>query len=255
MKTAAMLAVFATPAIAANLENPLYLPSAGEVYSKTGAGVMYKITDATDAMIAKDHDGATEFPIWRAVEELGYGITDRLSVNGQFGYTYNGDIDRQGLHLGRLGLTYRVLADADNLVWDVYADAHLGGVSKMTGTYGVNGFTYDNYTTGQYGAFVGTKFGKTWDKLTGAAYAEIGYYLPNDNTDIGIKLPAGSLAGMGYPLAVNGGAVATMDSFIDCCMESCLACRYVTANRQKITANNLRFFIIIYFSGNKDSGN
>ena len=72
LKAAVALSVFAAPAYAANLENPLYMPSQGSAYSKTSAGVMYKIADDTAAMKAKDHDGATEFPIWRLHEELGY---------------------------------------------------------------------------------------------------------------------------------------------------------------------------------------
>ena len=36
---AAALSVLSAPALAANMENPLYLPGAGQLYSKTGAGV------------------------------------------------------------------------------------------------------------------------------------------------------------------------------------------------------------------------
>ncbi|MDR0364828.1 MAG: hypothetical protein LBH92_07430, partial [Bacteroidales bacterium] len=97
-KIAAALAVLATPAMAANMENPLYMPKAGEVYSKTGVGLMYKVADDSLAMKAKKHDGATEFPIWRVAENIGYGITDRITVRGAFGYTHDGDIDRQGMH-------------------------------------------------------------------------------------------------------------------------------------------------------------
>ena len=64
LKLAVAASVLATPAMAANLENPLYLPESGDFYSKTGAGVMYKVTDDTDANKLKDHAGATEFPIW-----------------------------------------------------------------------------------------------------------------------------------------------------------------------------------------------
>jgi len=210
---ALIIAAAGTPALAANLENPLYLPKGGEVYSKTGFGVMYKTADGTEAQLDKvpSHAGVEEFPIWRATEEFGYGIIDGLAVVGQFGYTYNGDIERKGLHLGRLGLAYRVMADASELVWDVYADAHLGGVSKMTGVLNIpGGFNYDNYTTGQYGAFIGTKVGKTWDKLTGMAYAELGYYLPSDNTKIDFEAQSGTLLG-----SIKGDAVAKMGSFLD----------------------------------------
>ena len=109
LKIAAALSVLSAPAFAANMENPLYLPGAGQLYSKTGAGVMYKVTDNTDAQIAKGHNGATEFPIYRVSEDIGYGITDRLMVRGQFGWTQNDDINRKGLHLGRLGLNLSLI--------------------------------------------------------------------------------------------------------------------------------------------------
>jgi hypothetical protein len=159
---------------------------------------MYKVTDGTKAMKAKHHDGATEFPVWRALEELGVGITDRLTVRGQFGYTHDGDIDRKGMHVGRLGLDYRVFDGnaTDGWVWDVYADAHLGGISKMTGTYtvlinGVNdnrstGFSYDNYSNGRGGFYAGTQFGKTWGKFSGAVFAEILQTFGNDNNEIDV---------------------------------------------------------------------
>jgi hypothetical protein len=182
--------------------------------------MMYKKTDATAAQIGAGHAGAIEFPIFRGSEELGYGITDRLTVLGQVGYTYNGDIDRQGLHLGRLGLNYRILdgLETDGFVWDMYADAHLGGASKMTGKYGMvsptaMGFSYDNYSTGQYGAWLGTKVGKTWGDLTGMLYAEAAYYFADNNTEIDVELPAGAAAP--YPGAVAGTAIADMKSFTD----------------------------------------
>jgi hypothetical protein len=205
----ALAALVSTPAIAAqNLENPLYLPKAGDVYSKTGVGVMYKVADDTTAQKLKNHDGATEFPIWRVQEDLGYGITDRLAVQGSFGYTHDGDIDRKGLHLGRVGLIYRILAETQPFVLDVYADAHVGGISKMTGKYATNGFTYDNYGTGQYGAWAGFRAGKTWDKLTGSVFAEVGHYFANDNTELKVDLtPVNS--------ALIGDAVAKIKSATD----------------------------------------
>lgn len=211
LSLAVIAAVFAAPAFAANLENPLYIPKKGDFYSKTGVGVMGKITDDTPAQIAKGHDGESEFPILRINEDLGYGITDALSVYAQLGYTYNDDINRKGLHNGRLGLNYRVLSDAGQLAWDVYADAHLGGLSKMTGTFADNGFTYDNYGTGQYGVYVGTKIGKTWDKITGALYAEVGRMLSNDNTEIAID----TLYMPPLSTTFTGTGVAKIKSFTD----------------------------------------
>ncbi len=187
MKVAIAASVLAAPAFAANMENPLYIPTTGEIYSKTSVGLMLKVADDSLAHQAKGHAGETEFPIYRATEEIGYGITDRLSVNGTFGYTHDGDIDRKGMHVGRIGLNYRVMENPSNLVWDVYADAHLGGVSAMEGDFTATGFKYDNYSNGRWGFYVGSKVGKTWDKFTGALFAEVLHTFGNDNNEIGIS--------------------------------------------------------------------
>ena len=207
VKTAVAMAVLATPAIAAgNLENPLYLPSAGEVYSKLGAGLMYKKADDSEAMRNKDHAFAEEFPIGRFYGDLGFGITDRVAIRGSFAWTQDNDIDRKGMNAGRIGLVGRVFdgKSTDGIVWDVYADAHLGGVSKMTGSYTPEGFKYDNYSNGRWGAFVGTSVGKTWDKLTVAAFAEILPTIGNSNNDIDVTpIKAEAAAGLA---GVPGGA-------------------------------------------------
>lgn len=183
LKAAVALSVFAAPAYAANLENPLYMPKQGSAYSKTSAGVMYKITDDAAAMKLKEHDGATEFPIWRLHEELGYGILDNLEAYAKFGYTHDGDIDRKGMHLGRAGLKYRAL-EMSGYVWDLYADAQLGGISEMSGAYTATGFDYDNYSNGRWGFHVGTQFGKQFDKFSVAAFAEVLRTFGNDNNSI-----------------------------------------------------------------------
>ncbi|MDW2995811.1 MAG: hypothetical protein R8M71_02510 [Alphaproteobacteria bacterium] len=185
LKAAVALSVFAAPAYAANLENPLYMPTQGSVYSKTSAGVMYKIADDTAAMKAKNHDGATEFPIWRLHEELGYGILDNLEAYAKFGYTHDGDIDRKGMHLGRAGLKYRAL-EMSGYVWDLYADAQLGGISEMSGAYTATGFDYDNYSNGRWGFHVGTQFGKQFEKFSVAAFAEVLRTFGNDNNSIDV---------------------------------------------------------------------
>ncbi len=186
LKAAVALSVFAAPAYAANLENPLYMPSQGSVYSKTSAGVMYKIADDTQAMIDKKHAGATEFPIWRLHEELGYGILDNLEAYAKFGYTHDDDINRKGMHLGRAGLKYRAL-EMSGYVWDLYADAQLGGISEMSGAYTATGFDYDNYSNGRWGFHVGTQFGKQFDKFSVAAFAEVLRTFGNDNNSIDIS--------------------------------------------------------------------
>ena len=187
LKAAVALSVLAAPAYAANLENPLYMPKQGAVYSKTSVGVMYKKADHTEAQQQKGHAGATEFPIWRAHEELGYGILDDLELYGKFGYTHDSDIDRKGMHLGRAGLKYRALTTEGGFVWDMFADMHFGGVSAMSGSYAANGFTYDNYSNGRWGFHLGTQFGQTWDKLSVAAFAELLHTFGNDNNEIKIN--------------------------------------------------------------------
>ena len=187
LKAAIALSVLAVPAYAANLENPLYMPKQGAVYSKTSVGVMYKKTDHTQAQQDKGHAGATEFPIWRAHEELGYGILDDLELYGKFGYTHDGDIDRKGMHLGRAGLKYRALTTPGGFVWDMFADVHFGGVSAMSGTLESNGFSYDNYSNGRWGFHLGTQFGQTWDKFSVAAFAELLHTFGNDNNEIKVN--------------------------------------------------------------------
>ncbi len=197
LKMAMLATLVITPAFAdgqvatlRNMENPLYLPTEGEVYSKLGFGVMYKITDDNDAQHKLFHDGEEEFPIWRPTFELGYGITDRWAVHGQIGYTHNRDIKRYGFHLGRLGTTFR-LVNFDGWVWDFYGDLHMGGIEKMKGSLVDNGagltFNYDNYSNGRWGYHVGTKFGKVWEKWTTSAYFELLRTHGNHNNEIDLS--------------------------------------------------------------------
>ena len=206
LKLAAAATLFATPALAAvpNLENPLYAPTAGEVYGKLGVGVMYKKANDNQAMQDKGLVGETEFPIWRGNANIGVGITDFLSVRGKFAYTHDGDIDRAGMNDGRLGLNFRAseFLPTDGWVWDIYADAHLGGISEMKAQaiptvytpaqlvanpkLSPLTFSYDNYSNGRWGAWAGTQVGKTFDKVTVAAFAEVLRTFGNDNNTIEI---------------------------------------------------------------------
>ena len=191
--------VVSTGAFAAtsNMENPLYLPKAGEVYTKTGAAIMYKTVEGTAATERKGLSGNLEFPVWRFTEDLGYGITDRLDIHGRFGYTKDGEIDRKGMHRGRLGMTFRALTEESPIVWDLYADAYLSGLTPMKGTYTANGFNYANYSNGRWGAIAGTRFGKTWDKFTLGAHVEYLQTFGNHNNKITIAHP--TLLGAGFP--------------------------------------------------------
>ncbi len=184
-------AAMTTSALAANMENPLFLPSAGNVYSKTSIGLMLKVTDSTENQQLRNHDGATEFPIWRPVQELGVGITDRWAVHGIMGYTYDGDINRKGFHLGRLGTTYRVIDSLDGYVWDIYGDLHMGGIEKMKGSLSLTEsgkavFNYANYSNGRWGAHLGTKFGRRWSDLTASAFVEVLRTWGNHNNEINV---------------------------------------------------------------------
>ena len=194
---ATMMTTGAMASVTKNMENPLYIPTAGQFYSKTGAGLMYKKADHTEALQKKSHAGDPEFPVWRLAEDFGYGISDSLSTYISLGYTHNGDIDRKGMHRGRLGLNYRVIETPENLVWDIYGEAYLSGVSPMKGSYSATGFQYDNFSNGRWGAVAGTKFGKRWSKLTTSIFAEYLQTFGNHNNEIDVS--AMGLSAIGFP--------------------------------------------------------
>ncbi|MCL2331339.1 MAG: hypothetical protein FWC61_02220 [Proteobacteria bacterium] len=213
IKLAIAALLVSAPAVAnaapVNLENPLYLPGAGNVYSKTSAGVMYKTLENNLINKYNGTIGDAQFPIWRVREQLGVGITDRFAVQGAFGYTANPDGDRNGMSEGRVGLIYRLLQDNAPFVLDIYADAHLGGVTpmKMDAMNNKNpatgiGFHYNNYTTGQYGVFGGMRVGHTFEnKVTFGLFSEFLYTLPGDNTRI-TTTGLTNIAGLPYPMSV-----------------------------------------------------
>lgn len=189
-------AMVATSAMAANMENPLFIPRAGQFASKTGFGLMYKKADHTDAMKLKGREGATEFPVWRFTEDFGYGFTDRLSAYISLGWTQNNDIERKGMHRGRAGLNYRVVETWDNFVWDLYGEGYLSGITPMKGSYDTDGFTYKNFSNGRWGAILGARVGKTWNKFTASLFAEYLQTFGNHNNKI--KLKRFDLTEMGY---------------------------------------------------------
>ncbi|MCQ2599063.1 MAG: hypothetical protein MJ187_01645 [Alphaproteobacteria bacterium] len=229
VKMAVAASMLATPAMAnasvlKNMENPLYMPDAHGVYSKLTNGVMLKVADSSEAHKDKHHDGATEFPIIRIQEELGYGITDRWMAHFSAQYTHDDDISRTGLSGGRLGTTYRMFTPEHNNGWtvDVYGDLHLGGLGEMRGQYNISGdettakstfakakmagmsdedaaesglkasllkasgvIDYDNYSNGMWGYHVGTKFGRVWnDRFTTSAFVEVLRTFGDDNSRI-----------------------------------------------------------------------
>jgi hypothetical protein len=180
--------VMTSGAIAANMESPLYMPKNNELYVKAAAAMMAKTVEGTQATDAKGAAGNLEFPVWRFFGDFGYGITDRLDVHGHFGYTKDGEIDRKGMHRGRMGLMYRVLTEEQSsFVLDLYTDAYLSGVSPMKGTYTKTGFNFSNYSNGRWGAIVGTRFGKTLGDWTLGAHIEYLQTFGNHNNKIGIE--------------------------------------------------------------------
>ena len=184
---AATASVVSTGAFAAsNMENPLYMPQNREVYLKTGAAIMYKTVEGTKATEKKGASGSEEFPVWRFTGDMGYGITDRLDVHGHFGYTKDGEIDRKGMHRGRIGVMFRALTEKYPLVLDLYTDEYLSGITPMKGTYTANGFNFANYSNGRWGAIFGTRLGKTFGDFTVAAHAEYLQTFGNHNNKIGI---------------------------------------------------------------------
>ncbi len=192
---ATMITTGAMASVTKNMENPLYTPKSGEFYSKTGLGLMYKKADHTNAMHAKGTAGDPEFPVYRASEDFGYGFSDSLTGYASFGYTHNGDIDRKGMHRGRLGLNYRVVETLENFVWDIYGEGFLSGVSPMKGSYGADGFTYKNFSNGRWGAVFGTQVGKKWSKLTTSMFVEYLQTFGNHNNEI--ELTQIAVPGMG----------------------------------------------------------
>ena len=186
---AAAITTSAMAGVTTNMENPLFIPKAGQFASKTGLAVMYKVADSTHAMEVKHHDGAVEFPVWRFTEDFSFGITDRLNTYISLGWTQNDDIDRKGMHRGRLGLDYRIIETLDNFVWDMYGEWYLSGVSAMKGSVkltpaGEIDFKYDNFSNGRWGAVVGTKIGKTWSRFTATLFAEYLQTFGNHNNKI-----------------------------------------------------------------------
>ena len=189
--TATVLTGAASADVTRNAENPLFIPESGQFVSKTGVGLMYKKADHTAAMERKGTAGATEFPVWRFTEDFAFGITDRLNTYVSLGWTQNDDIDRKGLHRGRIGLDYRVIETLEYFVWDVYGEAYLSGVSAMKGAYDLEkGFKYDNFSNGRWGAVAGTKIGKRWSSFTASLFAEYLQTFGNHNNKIRIDQDA-----------------------------------------------------------------
>ena len=134
---------------------------------------------------------------------MGLGITDRIAIRGAFAYTHDADIDRKGMNHGRLGLIWRAVETSDDIVLDVYADAHLGGINKMRGAYTLErGFQYDNYSNGRWGFDAGVRFGKTWSKLTTSAFVEVLKTFGNSNNVIDV-------AGLTVPMDPMGPVAVT----------------------------------------------
>ena len=59
------------------------------------------------------------------------------------------------------------------------------------------GFTYDNFSSGRWGGIIGTKFGKTWNRLTASVYGEYLQIFGNHNNKIDVSsIPPFAAAGV-----------------------------------------------------------
>ncbi|MGN0929647.1 MAG: outer membrane beta-barrel protein [Alphaproteobacteria bacterium] len=114
MKKVSLLSLLTVLALSttagAHTENPFYMPAEGKVYSKTTIEMGDQFKDADDSTLT-------------IRETLGYGITDRLSVDGSFEYlmdSYMGDdaYKEDGLGQFNLGLKYRYLTGS--MLGDAY---------------------------------------------------------------------------------------------------------------------------------------
>jgi len=200
MRGLAAAALLAAPLAADDPENPLFAPKAGGFYSRTALGLLGKEVDGSPINALKGTDGAKQ-TVTRIYEDMGYGITDRLSLQLSIAYSINSDADRNGMHQGRLGALFRILGEDAPLVWDIYGDVHLGGISTMeaelsntkNGTKGLAGLAsqfgldYRNYTTGQWGAYIGARVGKRSGRRTWAAFAEVCRKSAGSNSEIAIN--------------------------------------------------------------------
>ena len=196
LTSAFVIAVLGTPAFArtTNVENPLFMPEGSHGYASVGFGTMFKQTDNTQALQDKGWAYQDEFPIYRGYGEFGFGILDSLAVRAKVQYTDNQEIDRRGMSDGTIGLVWRAFdgKSTDGWIVDFNADAVLGGISRLDATVIANkpgastplGFDYANYSHGRYGAWLGTRVGKTWDKFTGALFAQAQYTFGSTNSSI-----------------------------------------------------------------------
>jgi len=149
-------------------------------------------------MTAKGWDGQVETKIIRIYEDFGLGLTDRFALRGALGYTHDADIDRSGFHNARLGLVYRGIKSP--VVWDIWADAWLGGISEMKAELIKSetkdskifaeqpiSFQYENYANGRWGMWLGTSVGKSFGQLALSVFGEFQKTFGNDNNEIKIN--------------------------------------------------------------------
>jgi len=223
LKPLIAVGILATVAFAANVENPLYAPAQFGFYSKTGFSSMYKQSDANLAMKAKDWEYKSEH-ILRGYEDFGFGLTDRFSLRGAFGYTHDFSIERSGPHNARLGIGYRAInKPVEAVAWDFYMDAWLGGISKMKANLIAStselreirdsmplSFKYDNYANGRWGIWLGTQVGKTFDRVTVSAFGEVQKTYGNNNNQIKIEESAKAVVNGMVKASVRPGIISAV---------------------------------------------
>ena len=163
MKKVSLLSLLSVLAIStaagAHTENPFYAPAEGKVYSITSVEMGDQDKDAPETTLT-------------IREKVGYGITNKLSVNGSIDYlfdSYMGDTGKEedGLGMFNFGLTYRYLTGS------MLADAYFNYGTSMD-----KDVWYDNNTL-----TFGTKFGKRTSKYAVAGLAQYSYVDDKENNE------------------------------------------------------------------------
>lgn len=104
MKKVSLLSLLAVMAVStgakANVENPLYMPAEGILYSKT--------------------DISKQDSVWGFEEKVGYGFTNRFTMDMALSYQEDKDDEADGWKYYKIGGAYRL--STDKVLTDLYAN-------------------------------------------------------------------------------------------------------------------------------------
>lgn len=140
MKKVSLLSLLAVLAVStaaqANVEDPLYTPAKGKLYSKTS--------------VAKSKS------VYNFAEEVGYGISNKFAIAGTIDYQNDTDSDADGFSFIKIGGKYRISGGA--FITDAYIDYTKAIDEDVWGT------------DDAYILDAGVRFGKQTAKYTVAGY-------------------------------------------------------------------------------------